>query len=160
MEVAVCRGVEGAGDGKGHAEARGGRGGGRAGRVGERGAVRGEVRAAEFDRGVRTLRHEVQRDPDDVMLRRVRVRDFLADVDLDVERLARLRGRGRGDGGDVLFRLPVGGLDGGGKCGAHGVDSSKVGDPAQPPSRARRRCAGSGSAGGTVYASRAERAAA
>ena len=68
MEVAVCRGVEGAGDGKGHAEARGGRGGGRAGRVGERGAVRGEVRAAELDRGVRTLRHEVQRDPDDAAM--------------------------------------------------------------------------------------------
>ena len=119
MEVAVGGCVEGARDGEGHAEAGGGRGGGGAGRVGHRRAVRGEVRAAELDRRVRPVRNEVQRDPDDVMLRRVRMRDLLADVDLDVDGNARLRGRGRGDDGNVLFRLPVGGLDGGGEGCVH-----------------------------------------
>ena len=121
VQVAVGRRMEGAGDGEGHAEAGRGRGGGRAGRVGHRRAVGGKVRAAELDRGAGAVGNEVQRNPDDVMLRRVRMRDLLADVDLDGKGFAGLRGRGGGNDGNVLFRLPVGGLDGGGEGGVHGT---------------------------------------
>ena len=119
VEVAIGSGVEGAGEGEGDAEAGGGGGGGRAGRIGERGTVRREVGAAKLDGGVGSLGDEMKRDPADVMLRGVGVRNFLADVDLDVEGDAGLRGRGCGDDGNVFFRLPVGGLDGRSECRIH-----------------------------------------
>ena len=59
------------------------------------------------------VRYEVECDPADVVLRRIRMRDFLADVDFDVKGLPGLRRGGGGNDGDMLFRLPVGGLDGG-----------------------------------------------
>ena len=113
VEVAVGCGVERAGGGEAHAEAGGGGGGGRAGSVGEGRGVRGKIGAAELDRGRGAGGHEVQGDPADVVLRGVGVRDFAPDVDLDVERDSGRRGCGRGNGRNVLFRFPVGGLDGG-----------------------------------------------
>ena len=77
MEVAVGRGVEGAGDGEADAEAGGGGGGGRAGGVGEGGGMGGEVRAAELDGGAGAFGYEMKRDPADVVLRGVGVRDFV-----------------------------------------------------------------------------------
>ena len=115
MQIAVGDGVERAGGGEEDAEARDGRGG-ETGLGGiHRIAVRGEPGAAEFDRRRPAGGDEVQRDPTDVVRGRIRMGDLPADGDLGVERLAGLRAFGQRDDGDVLLRLPVGGLDGGGE---------------------------------------------
>ena len=71
----------------------------------------GEIGAAKFDREQAAVRQIVERDPDNVMLNGVWVRNTLADGDLDIERLSMFDCLWQHDCRNVLFGFPVGGFD-------------------------------------------------
>ena len=74
-------------------------------------SMRGELRAGKFNWQLATLGHIVEGDPSDVVLDCVWMRDFLADGDFDVKRLARSELPSHGYDRDMFLCPPVGGFD-------------------------------------------------
>ena len=73
--------------------------------------MRGKVCAGKLDRQLRALRYIVERNPCDMVLNCVWMRDFLANGDFDLVCGGWGGGRGDSDDRDVLLSLPVSGFD-------------------------------------------------
>ena len=74
-------------------------------------AMGAELRPAKFHRQLAALRHIIEDYPGDVMLDGIRMRDLLADTDLNVKRLSGGGLPRHGYDRDMLLDFPVGGSD-------------------------------------------------
>ena len=73
--------------------------------------MRGEIGTPKFNWEQTAFRHMIKRDPGDMMLDGVWMRNLFADRDFDIEWNAWRDSRRSGDYRRVLFSLPVGGFD-------------------------------------------------